>query len=237
MQPPKPLVELRNVSCTRGDCTLRNFDWSIRAGEVWVLTGDSGSGKTTLLEFLAGRLRVDAGTITYELPKTSVQFVGFREQSRAFSYTGHYYQQRYEFADSDEPLNLREFLGASSNDETHRIAAEFGLADLLDLGFVKLSNGQTRRARIAKAVLAKPSLLLLDDPFVGLDTAGRAMLSHVLQGLSERGIAVVLTALADERPDWARRIELTKRETTSAATRSGRAAPSQPDRRGRVPAL
>jgi molybdate transport system ATP-binding protein len=213
MNQPNPLVELRSVSLARGDCALRNLDWSIRSGEVWALVGASGSGKTTLLELLAGTLRADVGSVERTIPSAAIQFVAFREQSRAFSYAGHYYQQRFEFADSEEPLNLRQFLNAPSDVDVLRVAADFGLADKLDLAFLKLSNGQTRRARIAKAVLAAPRLLLLDDPFVGLDTAGRAKLKEILKELSARGTAIVFTAHVDEVPDWAIPFELTKKDT------------------------
>ncbi|MBL8868122.1 MAG: ATP-binding cassette domain-containing protein [Planctomycetia bacterium] len=218
MNQPNPLVALRGVSLTRGDCSLPHLDWSIRPGEVWALVGASGSGKTTLLELLAGTLRVDAGTVDRAIPAAAIAFVAFREQSRAFSYAGHYYQQRYEFADSEEPFVLRQFLNAPTEAEAIRVAAEFGLADKLDLAFLKLSNGQTRRARIAKAVLANPKLLLLDDPFVGLDAAGRAKLVVIMKALSERGTAIVFTALADEVPDGARVFELTKSEPTPSPT-------------------
>ncbi len=225
MDQPNPLVALRGVSIARGDCSLVDLDWSIRPGDVWALVGASGSGKTTLLELLAGTLRVDAGTVDRAIGSASIAFVAFREQSRAFSYAGHYYQQRYEFADSEEPFVLRQFLNAPSDAEALRVAAEFGLADKLDLAFLKLSNGQTRRARIAKAVLAEPKLLLLDDPFVGLDAAGRAKLVEILKALSERGTAIVFTALADEVPDWARTFELTKSEPTRDSIARSRREP------------
>lgn len=218
MNQSNPLVELRAVSLARGDCALANLDWSIRPGEVRALVGASGSGKTTLLELLAGTLRADSGSVERTIPIAAIRFVAFREQSRAFTYAGHYYQQRFEFADCEEPLNLRQFLNAPSEAEAIRIAGEFGLADKLDLAFLKLSNGQTRRARIAKAVLAGPKLLLLDDPFVGLDTAGRAKLKEILKELSARGTAIVFTAHADEVPDWAIPFELTKKDPVPAST-------------------
>lgn len=216
MNQSNPLVELRDVTLSRGDCNLRNLDWSIRRGEVWALVGSSGSGKTTLLELLAGALRADSGTVERTVSTAAVQSVAFREQSRSFSYGGHYYQQRYEFADSEEPLSLRQFLNNSMDGSP--ILAEFGLENKLDLAFLKLSNGQTRRARIAKAVLAAPQLLLLDDPFVGLDTAGQAKLKEILKGLSARGTAIVLTAFADEVPGWAKMFVLTKQETASVSS-------------------
>jgi molybdate transport system ATP-binding protein len=226
MDQPNLLIELRSVSLTRGDGRLLNLDWSIRAGETWAIVGASGSGKTTLLELLADRHRPDAGSVKRSVPTTAIHFVAFREQSRAFSYAGHYYQQRYDFADSEEPFTLRQFLNSPSDSASQRVATEFGLADKMDLAFLKLSNGQTRRARIARAVLAEPKLLLLDDPFVGLDTAGRAKLMEVMRRLSERGTAIVYTALADEIPEGVRTLELTTKQIDIHAAPKSYAAPS-----------
>jgi molybdate transport system ATP-binding protein len=66
-----------------------------------------------------------------------------------------------------------------------------------------LSNGQTRRARLARALLAKPELLILDDPFIGLDAAGRTGLSDLLAGLVRDGRRVVLICREDVQPEWA----------------------------------
>src|SRR2546429_220716 len=79
-------------------------------------------------------------------------------------YAGRYYQQRFEFADSDSdtPLSLDQFLRAAAHAtaaERDALGARFGIAGLLDQPFMTLSNGQTRRARLARAMLAKPELL------------------------------------------------------------------------------
>jgi molybdate transport system ATP-binding protein len=132
--------------------------------------------------------------------------VAFKEESRLFSYSGHYYQQRFEFADEDEPLTLEDYLRGGMDvtpDEVAAAARRLGIADRLDLSFIKLSNGQTRRARIARALLSHPELLILDDPFLGVDAAGRGDVARLLAELVRQGQRLVLICPRDAVPGWA----------------------------------
>src|SRR5262249_57060693 len=88
-------------------------------------------------------------------PSEVIRHVTLKEESRLFSYAGHYYQQRFEFADADEPLTLAEFLRSgtgATDDEAREAARRLGVEAQLSLGFIKLSNGQTRPARVARAL-------------------------------------------------------------------------------------
>ena len=187
----EPVVELEDVTVTRGGhAVISGLNWTVREGQAWAVVGPTGSGKSTLAEAVLGKHHITSGTVRWPLldrlrasgrrvdyPSQVIAHVTFKEESRLFSYAGHYYQQRFEFADADEPLSLGTFLRSGSPataDEIAAVAARLGLADRLEQPFITLSNGQTRRARIARALLGHPELLVLDDPFLGLDAAGRA---------------------------------------------------------------
>jgi molybdate transport system ATP-binding protein len=209
-----PIVELENVTVVRGGhAVLSGLNWTLREGEAWAVVGPTGSGKTTLAEVILGKHSPVAGTVRWPLlerlhvayPSQAIAHVTFKEESRLFSYAGHYYQQRFEFADSDEPLSLAQFLrtGAHATDsEVNAIADRLGVRDQLSQPFMTLSNGQTRRARLARALLGKPELLMLDDPFIGLDTGGRADLTALLGELVREGKRLVLICRADMVPGW-----------------------------------
>jgi molybdate transport system ATP-binding protein len=215
-----PVVELDRVTISHpgGPPVFRDFSWTIREGETWAITGPVGSGKTTLAETLLGKHPAPQGDIRWPIlerlraagrvvnyPTEVIHHVAFKEESRLFSYVGHYYQQRFEFADADEPLTLAEFLrSGTSATEAEVIAAahSLGVAEQLPLSFIKLSNGQTRRARIARALLSKPELLILDDPFIGLDTSGREHLTSLLGELVRSALRLVLVCRPDAVPQW-----------------------------------
>jgi molybdate transport system ATP-binding protein len=215
-----PLIELDRVSVARpgGPVVFGDLSWTVRDGETWAVVGPVGSGKTTLAEALTGRLHVTSGSVRWPLlerlraggrpiayPSEVVRHVTFKEESRLFSYAGHYYQQRFEFADADAPLTLDEFLRAgtaATDDEVRDAARKLGVESRLSLSFIKLSNGQARRARIARALLTRPELLILDDPFLGLDADGRARVSALLGELVAGGLRVVLICRPDAVPGW-----------------------------------
>jgi molybdate transport system ATP-binding protein len=212
------IVEVEGATVIRDGRTIfSNLDWSLREGETWAIVGPTGSGKTTFAEMLLGRHQVRGGGVHWPLldrlrqagrrvdyPSQVIAHVSFKEESRLFSYVGHYYQQRFEFADSDEPLSLNQFLRTSkaTSDELLTVAEQLGIAGQLTQPFMTLSNGQTRRARLARALITKPELLILDDPFIGLDARGRSDLSELLAELVRGERRVMLICREDATPSW-----------------------------------
>ncbi|GAB3641903.1 ATP-binding cassette domain-containing protein [Spirosoma arcticum] len=156
-----------------------------------------GSGKTSLLQVLAGQVSLSAGALVRHSAAT---FVSFREESRQFSYGHYFYQQRYQATISDAGPSLRTYLNYAGLLADESLIEQLGLVPVLDLSFLKLSNGQTRKARIAKALLQRPALLLLDNPFVGLDAASCADLTIWLSTLIRRDTTLVLVTKSDDIP-------------------------------------
>ena len=189
------------ISRADGVPVLRELTWRGSAGTSWAVVGPNGCGKTTLLEALAGRHRLTTGERTIP-PSDAIAFVGFREQSRLFSPADFYYQQRFEFNEPDDCPTAREYLTADGAGDIGDVVSRFRLAGLLDLKLLKLSNGQQRRLRIARGVLKHPSLLLLDDPFSGLDTASRHELDLCLGRIPQDNRTVVLACRPDSVPTW-----------------------------------
>ncbi|MCI0704394.1 MAG: ATP-binding cassette domain-containing protein [Planctomycetia bacterium] len=213
------VFELSNASVVRGEhAVLRDLNWTFREGDSWAIVGPIGSGKTTLAETLLGRHRLETGSLHWPLfdrlrttgrkidfPSQVVTHVTFREDSRLFSYAGRYYQQRFEFADSDTPLSLDQYLrinNSASDAELASMCERFGISELREQPFITLSNGQTRRARLARALLTKPELLILDDPFIGLDAVARTDLTALLYELVNDGKRLVLICREEMVPKW-----------------------------------
>jgi molybdate transport system ATP-binding protein len=214
------LVVFQSATIVRAGsaAALRGLSWTVREGETWAIVGPVGSGKTTLAEALLGRHRIATGTVAWPLlerlrargrpvtrPADVVQLVSFKEESYRFSYKRHYYQQRFNFIEPQDDLTLDQFLRSgvpATEDAIRTVAGRLGVEDLLPLSLIKLSNGQMRRARIARALLARPELLILDDPFLGLDAAGRRDVADLLGGLVRQGLRVLLIARPDAVPDW-----------------------------------
>jgi len=233
------LFRLEHATVVRpsGEQAFEDLSWTIREGETWAIVGPVGSGKSALTDVLAGRLRVESGILEWPLverlrtsgrpiawPAEIVGRVGFKEESRLFSYGRHYYQQRFNFIEPADDLTLDEFLhgGIQTDDETiARVTARLDIADLRALSFIKLSNGQTRRARIARALLSHPEILIVDEPFVGLDVDGRREVRSLLQQLAAEGTRLIVITAPNAIPGWVTHVvELTERRVTFRGPRA-----------------
>ncbi|KAL4806795.1 putative ABC transporter [Aspergillus unguis] len=154
-------------------------------------------------------------------PGNTIQYIGFSgEGSNAIGGTrGAYLSARYESLREETDWTVEQYLRGQTSlnpleeerkgtvhDESlfSQVTTELRLGELLDMPVANLSNGQTRRTRIAKALLGKPELLLLDDPFMGLDPATVRSISGLLHRLAEKADPRLVLSLRpqDRIPDW-----------------------------------
>jgi molybdate transport system ATP-binding protein len=205
-----PLISLTDLTVRKsGRIILYNNTFQLHAGECWAVVGATGSGKTTFLQALAGQFPIPPDNRSLH---AATEFVSFKEESSRFSYGGYFYQQRYQATMSDNPgtgdagyrsiPTLRKFLQLTETAESTALLKRLGLHELIDRSFLKLSNGQTRKARIGKALLRHPDVLLLDNPFVGLDINFRAELTNWLGELMTHGLTLMLVTEPDDIPSF-----------------------------------
>ena len=185
-----------------GNPVLKLAEWSVGAGEQWLVLGRSGSGKTTLLHVIAGLIRPSEGEVTVnssrifslansKLDRWRGATVGILLQ--ALHLVGH--------LDVRGNLRLAQYL-AHLPQEDARIEETLAALDVADKGARKpaeLSQGERQRVALARAVVNRPKLLLADEPTANLDdeAAGRAI--ELLQGQAERHGATLVVATHDAR--------------------------------------
>lgn len=163
---------MRGATFRRGGrALLSNIDLDVRAGEIVTLIGPNGAGKTTLVKLVLGILRPDQGVVMK--PVTT--------------HTG-YVPQKFE-VERTIPMTVSGFLGLGSSAASPEIAAalkETGAAHAAQMQLADLSGGETQRVLIARALLRKPNLLVLDEPASGVDFAGEAELYDLIAGLRDK---------------------------------------------------
>jgi ABC-type Mn2+/Zn2+ transport system ATPase subunit len=186
---PTPVVEARGLALGYGaQIVLRDVDLQVRPGEFWFLLGSNGSGKTTLLNAILGLLAPRAGTLTLHPELAARDRIGFTPQTCALNPT--------------LPTTVREFvsLGAvglrlSRAARADRLAwalARLELEQLARSDLFSLSGGQRQRAVVARALIRRPHLMLLDEPTEGLDVSSEDGLLRTLEGLrSEEGLTLL----------------------------------------------
>jgi heme exporter protein A len=187
-----PLVELLRLEHDFGERpVLRGVELRIEPAASLALFGENGAGKTTLLRIVAGLLRPSRGEARIEgvaalhAGPTLRRRVGFLSH-RPLVWGG---------LTADENLRLVGKLYGLPDDATDTALERVGLAKHADTRARDLSQGQRQRLGIARALVAEPDLLLLDEPHAGLDTAGTELLDGLLEGM--RGTATILLATHD----------------------------------------
>jgi len=201
-----PLAEARGLERRYGAVrALRGVDLTLGRGEVLLVLGPNGAGKSTLLRSLAGLLRVDAGSVRVAGRVLTRDDPDARRPIGLLSHQSMLYDE----------LTLRENLILAARlydlpapgERADRALAEQGLFDRKDDRPRQLSRGLLQRAAIARALLHDPALLLLDEPFTGLDAVAADRLRELLVRLAtpERGV-VIVTHHASEAWDLATRV-------------------------------
>ncbi len=201
-----PLVQLDGVSVSlAGRRILHGVNWRWRPGESWAVLGANGSGKSTFLRLVAGELHpdpVDGGRRTYGLDgEASTSAVGVRGR---IAFVSPEQQERYlniEWVRTGRDVLLTGFhqtdylyqrLTAGQRAAAEKLADELRLGPLLRRDVQTLSQGEFRRVLIARALLGRPRVLLLDEFTDGLDAAMRATLLAAVQRAADKGTSVLL---------------------------------------------
>lgn len=181
-----PLVSLNDAAFSYGGpAIVEHLNAHVHAGEGLALIGANGSGKTTVLRGILGAVNLCAGEMTNNA--TRVSYVPqVADLDRTFPVTA------FDVVTMGVLRELKPFqlLGSRKRRVTEALD-RVGLAARADVRFGNLSGGQQQRVLLARAIVARPELVLLDEPFNGLDTENRAVLLNLLRELKAEGAAIV----------------------------------------------
>ena len=190
--------------------SLKSINWEIKSGQCWVVLGPNGSGKSALGALLAGEAEIQSGTLT-GLPGR-VALVSLEAQAQLI-------QAERDKDDSDitdvvfTGTPVHEMLSEGCVDPELRsdLIQRFNLTALLNRGFRQLSTGETRKLMLVQALVSRPNLLILDEPFDGLDVQAVAILQRCLsERLPTTTLLFILNRFA-EIPDFATHLALLRR--------------------------
>ncbi|MDF1762923.1 MAG: molybdate ABC transporter ATP-binding protein ModF [Oleibacter sp.] len=178
--------------------TLKVPSWTINPDECWAIIGTSGSGKTALSRLFVNDLPLSEGTAD-SLPK-SVAYVSLEAQKALLERERK--EDESDLLDHADPGTLVSDLLAPLDPIADWISA-LNIQHLLSQGFRTLSTGESRKVMLIDAVRQSPELLILDEPFEGLDSHSRLALSAMLQTLYLHGQKILWVAnRLDELPEW-----------------------------------
>jgi lipopolysaccharide export system ATP-binding protein len=179
----------------RGRMVVQDVSISVRRGEAVGLLGPNGAGKTTVFYMITGLVRPDKGKI--ELDGHDV--TGLPMFQRARLGVGYLPQEASIFRGLNVEDNIRAVLEVNEPNRKAREAMLQSLLDEFDIARVRsapsisLSGGERRRCEIARALAGKPSFMLLDEPFAGIDPIAVGDIQDLVRHLKGRGIGVLIT--------------------------------------------
>jgi molybdate transport system ATP-binding protein len=215
---PSPFITLDGIAIRLYNRVLfEGTHWTLFDNQHWAVIGPNGSGKSTLMKALCGRVPVVQGDIAYHFaadgtkPQDGIAYVSFEAQKSVLGRQDPFYQARWNSTRSRDGTPVAEYLSldrvykvnpfqvvdglpepavfAARRDE---VVALLQIESLLERNAIQLSNGERRKVFIARALLKDPRLLILDNPFVGLDQGFRARLRTVIERLTQGDVRLIV---------------------------------------------
>ena len=209
----QPLITLDKISVRLYDALyLQNITWQIKTDEQWAIVGPNGSGKTTLAKALFGGVPVVRGSVIHHFPpakgnrsssgRHSVGYVSpelFRElfereelEAGFRDFSGRIHEITTAREVIARGLKKSDYPEKEMQERLQRLANKTGIGNILDRDICGLSTGELCKVLIAKSLMDDPELLILDEPFNGLDDSSRKVFAENLDRLIQGGMNVVL---------------------------------------------
>ena len=187
------LIKLQGISKAYGRlAVLKSCDLTLESGQLLCLVGSNGAGKTTLLRVASGLLSAEQGKLLVDGAEWPLKNPEWRRKCALVAHKTFLYQNLSGLE------NLRFFSRLYQRDfsekELKERLAEAGLARAAEKQVRTYSRGMQQRLTIARALLSDPDVLILDEPFTGLDKDGSALLVRMLAELKGRGGMVLMTS-------------------------------------------
>ncbi|WP_374754435.1 LPS export ABC transporter ATP-binding protein [Aureimonas sp. AU12] len=196
VHPSAGTLVARGITKTyRGRRVVDSVDVAVRRGEAVGLLGPNGAGKTTCFYMITGLVPVDGGRI--ELDGHDITSVPMYRRARLG--IGYLPQEASIFRGLSVENNIRAVLEMVEPDKAERerqltaLLEEFRIAHLRKQPSTALSGGERRRCEIARALASRPTFMLLDEPFAGVDPIAVADIQELVRHLTRRGIGVLIT--------------------------------------------
>lgn len=178
------------------------INFTLKANEHWAVIGPNGAGKTIFADILANKYGLKQGQILHSGDKSIslskiVKTVSFKDIYSIADIQNSYYQQRWNKGDEMEASLVSDILKGVNDEYLEQLLNWFGAHDLLNKKINLLSSGELRKSLIIRVLLSDPKILIIDNPYIGLDAPSRDILNDVLQRLAELQNVQIVLILSD----------------------------------------
>ena len=190
------LVELEDiVKVYKGRTVVDRVSMNVRAGEIVGLLGPNGAGKTTTFYSVIGLIRPDAGSVRFKgIDVTKLPM--YRRARLGMGYLAQEPSVFRKLSVSDNLMAVLETIDLSNEERKMRrdqLLEDLGLAKLRDQQAYTLSGGERRKLEISRALVSNPDIIMLDEPFSGVDPLAVSDIQGIIKGLAGRGLGILIT--------------------------------------------
>lgn len=194
----KEIIRLKDIVLRLPELQFAEpIDWTICEGEQWAVVGPNGAGKTLLAGVLQKKYAFRSGEHIFVSGKPVsevVKSIAFKDIYSLADCRNSYYQQRWHSTETEDMPTVSEVLSEYKDTENlNELLSLFGISDLLPKKLIFLSSGELRKFLVVRTLLSRPEILILDNPFIGLDAPSRDLLVDMLEKMTElHGTQVIL---------------------------------------------
>ena len=191
---------------------MKNLNFKINKNENWQIGGPSGTGKTTLAKIISGEIKNFEGNIKInfdensELKQKVIYVANWYQFTNLEGDRNFYYQQRYnKFAKNDTLTVFAELNHFAQKEQldfknVEKYLEIFDFQNFKEQQLIELSSGEHKKLQLVKAFWLKPQILIIDQPYTGLDVKSRKNLNQIFENLTQEGITLLLINNDDEVP-------------------------------------
>ena len=194
----KIVVDVRGVVTRLPElCFQTPLGWTIEEGQQWAVIGPNGAGKTLIADILQRKFAFKEGVVAFGYEgkvNDLIKSIAFKDIYSLADCRNSYYQQRWHSTEIDDIPTVGDILHIEEDaDDFSEILAHFGIEEFLPKKIIFLSSGELRKFLIIRTLLKHPHILILDNPFIGLDAPSRGVLTDLLRQVTRlKGVQVVL---------------------------------------------
>ncbi len=184
-------LEVSGLECIRQDIILfRDINFKLRSGDLLQIDGVNGSGKSSLLRLLAGLMQQNAGEISWQRKEISTCRYEYQQE---LSYIGHLNGVKDALTALENLQVMVALAGSKSEISLSHALDQLELTGMETVPLSRMSAGQTRRVALARLLVTKAAIWLLDEPFTSLDASGKLIIERLITEHCARGGIIIFS--------------------------------------------